>query len=93
MEKKLRNMEIEPAENGGHTVTHRYREIPSHSSKNGLSMGYTEPESHVFGPEDGHKMLAHVANHLHITELGASGKAMDEAEDTSKALKVRERDV
>lgn len=69
MAKKLRSIEIEPAENGGHTVTHRYREQPTHSGKSGMSMSYVEPEQHVFGPEDGHKMLAHVANHLKIKEI------------------------
>lgn len=80
MAKKLRSIEIEPAENGGHTVTHRYREQPTHSSKNGMGMAYVEPESHVFGPDEGHKMLAHVANHLEIPETEGGGKEEYEAE-------------
>lgn len=67
-DKKIRRIEIEPAENGGHTVTHHYRETPTHSAKSGIHVAYMEPEQHVFGPEDGHEMLAHVANHLHIPE-------------------------
>lgn len=69
----IRRIEIEPAENGGHTVTHHFKETPHHSSKHGIGMSYTEPEHHVFGPEEGHEMLAHVANHLHIPEPDADG--------------------
>lgn len=64
----IRRIEIEPAENGGHTVTHHFRETPHHSAKHGIGMAYTEPEHHVFGPDEGHEMLAHVANHLEIPE-------------------------
>jgi len=63
---KLTRMEIEPAENGGHTVTHHLKAMPSHSSKMGMGMQYHEPEKHVFGEGEGHEMLAHVANHLGI---------------------------
>lgn len=69
MKKEIRKMEVEPAENGGFTVTHHFKESPSHSSKSGMGMSYTPPEAHVFGPEDGHEMLAHVANHLDIPEM------------------------
>ncbi len=65
--KEIRRIEIEPAENGGHTVTHHYREI-QRDGKHGMVSNYIEPEHHVFGPEDGHEMLAHVANHLEIPE-------------------------
>lgn len=65
---KIRSIEIEPAENGGHTVTHRYKESHTHSSKQGIGVQYHEPEQHVFGPSEGHEMLAHVANHLAIPE-------------------------
>lgn len=66
--REIRRMEIEPAENGGHTVTHHYKEQPHHSSKSGMGMQYVEPEHHVFGAEEGHEMLAHIANHLQIPE-------------------------
>jgi hypothetical protein len=71
MSKQIRKMEIEPAENGGHTVTHYYRESPTHSSSKGMGMRYVEPESHVFGKSEGHAMLAHVANALSIPEIEA----------------------
>ena len=68
--RKLMRMEIEPAENGGHTVRHHYKENlrrDSHSHS-GVFMGASEPEHHVFGPDEGHEMLAHIANHLQIPE-------------------------
>jgi hypothetical protein len=74
MKKQIRRMEIEPAVNGGHTVTHSYRESPTHSAKNGMGSSHVEPETHVFGPEDGHEMLAHVANHLNIKEGDVGGE-------------------
>ena len=87
-EKEIRRIEIEPAENGGHTVTHHFKERPTHSSKHGMGMEYTAPEQHVFGPEDGHLMLAHVANHLHIPkeapgeeESEGKGEAEPEGEE------------
>lgn len=52
----IRRIEIEPAENGGHTVTHFMKEKPIKDSRghSGMSMGYQEPEKHVFGDsEDG----------------------------------------
>jgi hypothetical protein len=68
MKKEIRSMEIAPAENGGHTVTHRYKEL-QREGKHGLQSSYVEPEHHVFGPDEGHEMLAHVANHLAIPEM------------------------
>lgn len=66
--KSIRRIEIEPAQNGGHTVTHHFKDTASHSGKDGMQMRYHNPESHVFGPKDGHAMLAHVANQLAIPE-------------------------
>jgi hypothetical protein len=66
--KMIRRMEIEPAENGGHMVTHHFKEMPTHSGKIGMGMAYQEPEKHVFGENEGHAMLAHIANHLAIPE-------------------------
>lgn len=67
-EKKIRRIEIEPDDHGGHTVHAQFREQPSHSSKNGMGMSYIEPEKKVFGKAEGSAMLAHVANHLGISE-------------------------
>ena len=85
MKKVIEHIRIVPAENGGHTVEHHYKAAPSHSSKMGMGMHYTEPEHHVFGKEDGHEMLAHVANHLQIEppdeEDGNYNEAAGEKED------------
>ena len=103
MKKEIRRMTIEPAENGGHTVSHEY--APSQrEGRHGMIASYVEPERHVFGADEGHAMLAHVANHLNIPESeegetkaedakeGPKGEAK-EAKDRltpEKAAKVRE---
>lgn len=61
--KEIRSMEIEPSENGGHTVTHRFKEMPS---RNVGMQSYQEPEHHVFGPDEHEDMMAHVAHHLGV---------------------------
>lgn len=65
---EVSRIEIEPSENGGHTVTHHKKPKMSRDrgAHSGMSMGYEEPEKHVFGKGEGHEMLAHVANHLGI---------------------------
>lgn len=65
--KEIRRMEIERAENGGHTVTHTYKPM-QREGKHGIQESYMEPEHYVFGADEGHEMLAHVANHLQIPE-------------------------
>ena len=65
--KESRRMVIEPAENGGHTVSHEYKPI-QREGRHGTMENYVEPEHHAFGPNEGHEMLAHVANHLSIPE-------------------------
>ena len=76
---KMRRMMIEPAENGGHMVTHEMAPQMSHSGKMGVGMAYKEPEKHVFGKEEGHEMLAHIANHLAIKEP-EEGETEEEAD-------------
>lgn len=76
--KQIRRISIEPAETGGHTVEHRYKDKPSHSKKNGMSMQYVEPETFVFGKDEDEKMLGHVAKHL---GLKAAGKGAPQVED------------
>lgn len=55
---KLRSIEIEKAENGGHVVNHRF--------VNSGGPGYHEPEAHVFGESEGAKLMAHLKEHLGI---------------------------
>ena len=80
--KQIRSIEIEPAENGGHTVTHRHKEM-QREGKHGIQSSYIEPEHHVFGSDEGHKMLAHVANALAIPEHDEA-EARDNAEEEAK---------
>lgn len=103
--KEIRRMEIEPAENGGHTVTHHYKEMTK-EGRHGIQISYVEPEHHVFGADEGHEMLAHVANHLDIPELSedepdepdepAEGEGEEEPErkgrmTKEKAARAREK--
>ena len=79
MAHKLHHMEIHPAENGGHMVMHHF----AHSmSKNGAVMSMPEPERHVFGPEQGHEMLAHLANELKLKESQDKEPTGEEEQET-----------
>ena len=79
---QMKRMHIEPAEMrdgkfGGAMVEHEMKEKMAHSGKMGMMSHYQEPEKHVFGADEGHEMLAHIANHLNIPEAGD----MEEDED------------
>ncbi len=64
--KELDSIRIEPAKNGGHTVRHSYksRQVYVKGRNGGMRTEYPESEEFVFGPDDGDKMMAHVAKHL-----------------------------
>lgn len=55
--KVLQSISIERAKNGGHILEHRF-------SNDGP--GYRSPESHVFGADEGNKLIAHLSKHLGI---------------------------
>lgn len=61
--KTMRRMEIEPAENGGFTVTHHYKPMQK-TGRHGMQESYVEPESHVFGAGQGRQMMSHVMSNL-----------------------------
>ena len=67
---KLRRMEIEPAENGGATITHHMKEMRTGDSREPMS--YTPPTTHVFGASEGAKMMDHIATHLGMGKPGMS---------------------
>jgi hypothetical protein len=75
-------MEIEPMEDGGHLVTHHYKEEmrKSGSAHAGIAMHMPEPERHAFGKDEGHKMMAHVAEHLAIPEPDGERQREEEIE-------------
>lgn len=79
--KKLDSIEIKHAANGGHVVRHNF----VRKTSDGYPM-HEEPEEHVFGADEGHKALKHVAHHLGIkVEIGpakgAEGHEPDDADD------------
>lgn len=52
--KELHHLEVAPAENGGHIVTHHF--------KTGAGGQYHEPEPHAFGQEEGPQAMEHIAS-------------------------------
>ena len=91
--KEIHHIEIEPAENGGHTVTHHFHPIRT-EGRFGIQEHYMEPERHVFGEDEGHEMLAHIANHLAIPEVAEGEPVDDEGErDTRKGPREEKGDT
>ena len=66
---KIRRMEIEPSDNGGHTVTHSYKSSPG---KSGAFMESEPSKSYTFGPGDHEKLLTHVDTHLNLNQIEKS---------------------
>jgi hypothetical protein len=52
--KVLDHMRVKEAENGGHTIEHRFTSFEH------------EPETHVFGEGQGEEMMMHVAKHMNV---------------------------
>jgi hypothetical protein len=52
--KILEHIRVSEAENGGHSVEHHFTSYDH------------PPETHVFGSDEGHKLVAHLAKHAHI---------------------------
>ena len=71
---KLEHMRIMHAENGGHIVEHHMR----------ADNVYHEPEKHVFGKEDGHEMLQHIAKHMKIEVTEPKEEAEPESEQAKE---------
>ena len=64
------HIRVEPGESkdgkfAGATVHHHFKYS---ASRNGAVMSSPEPEHHIFGKDEGHEMLAHLANQLKIAE-------------------------
>lgn len=77
MEKKLEEMTIRKAKNGGHVIRHEYERKPMHSSgaaNGGMYMDRPKSEEHVFGPEDGGKVLKHIQTHLGLKAINTADK-------------------
>jgi hypothetical protein len=67
--KKLSHLEVSKGEEGGHVVKHVYEND---------GMTYHKPTEHVFGADEGHEALAHIAKHAGI-EAG-DGDEYEEAD-------------
>lgn len=81
--KELEAIRIEPAKNGGHTVRHNYRSrrVYRGGVNGGMGTEYVEPEEFVFGPNDSHKMVAHVTQHLGLCKEALAESAEREDAD------------
>jgi hypothetical protein len=67
--KEIRSVEVDKGEDGGHTVTHRFKQNDGGP--------YRESEGpHIFGASEGKKLVAHLIKHL-----GIKGVTMSGAED------------
>ena len=64
--KVFKSMVLKHAENGGHIAEHHFENYEH------------EPEPHVFGKDEGHKLLAHVAKHMGIEHGEPDGDEEDE---------------
>jgi hypothetical protein len=75
--KKLDHLRIEHGENGGHIVEHHFEQMGG---------PYHEPEKHVFGKGEHHKMLAHVANTLELPEP----KKEEDKQESKKTMRAED---
>lgn len=64
--KRLAEMRIRPAKNGGHTISHEYEREAKAMGGGNIGMMAPKAEEHVFGPEDGEAMLRHIGKHLNV---------------------------
>ena len=78
VKRHIEHMRITPAENGGHTVRHEMKRKMTHGRNSGMGYEYQEPEEHVFGAGEDHKMMNHIGKHLGIKGSWGGGKAESE---------------
>jgi hypothetical protein len=66
-EKKLEEISVRKAENGGHSVRHEFKRQPvkrEGSMSGGIYNERPPSEEHIFGPDDDGKLAAHIIQHL-----------------------------
>jgi hypothetical protein len=76
MKNELEEMRIRVAKNGGHTVTHEFerKATKREGTMNGGIYNERPPsEEHVFGPDDGAKLGAHLVKHLNLKGISTAG--------------------
>lgn len=79
-QKELHCLSIYPGDNGGARVVHKFKPKASKRGggmSGGLYMDRPEPEEHIFGKEEGHAMIQHIAKALPVKNEG--GEAMHTA--------------
>jgi hypothetical protein len=67
--KQLHHMEVHEGEDGGHLIVHHYHE-------DGIM--HHMPKEFMFGREEGHEAMKHIAKHMHFEH---KGELMDEDGD------------
>lgn len=74
--KVLEHIRVTEAENGGHTLEHHHTSYDH------------PPEMHVFGADEGAKLVAHLAKHAHIKldEKAAAGTEENESKKEKAEL-------
>ena len=77
--KEIESVTITKGKNGGHTIRHSFRRTPVKDSKAASGIGYDYPESeeHIFGPDDDHKVLTHIAQALQMRKIAKEEAAED----------------
>ena len=85
MAQDFTKIEIKPADNGGHAVTHHMKPKMRVDGRAHAGMTqYVEPKSYAFGKSEGHDLLRHLAEHLEIAEPKGE-KESDEEDDEDTA--------
>lgn len=78
--KELSHITIKEGEKGGHVVTH-------HFTSSGPEYFSGGEEEHIFGKEDGEKLLDHLTKKMHIKGAPKGEELEDEHEPVDKANK------
>ena len=83
--KHIVKIEIRPAKNGGHIVTHHFHERPEHMA---MMEGHARPEEHAF--DDHEDMMDHVeemtGKTMNTTNGGAKEKREEDGDDEGSEL-------
>jgi len=81
-EKDLERIEVRLADKGGYIVRQSYRRRPvkrGGSMSGGMCMEYPDSDEIVFGKDEGHKLLSHIARELKMGKVAAIETAEDKA--------------
>jgi hypothetical protein len=88
MKSTLHRLEIAPSSNGGFTVTHHMKPMPTHSRGSafgGMSMSSAEPKVHTFGKGEHAALTAHLAKALGLSNAGEEQEEADTGKEKIQA--------